>query len=200
MRYGLVLIPFISAFIGWFSNRMILWILFHPRKPRNILGFTLQGIFPAKQQQLTEKLGKLVSQELFAAGGIAQTMTDPANIDKLMPVVEAHIDHFLRVKLPKQMPMIGMLIGDKTIGEMKKVFMAELELLFPAIMKNYMSGLQEGKAMEGMIEQKLSGFSAVKLEQTLKTSLIKELRLSGILGAVLGFIIGILQVLLIILS
>lgn len=200
MGYGLVLVPVISAFIGWLANRILIKMLFHPREPKRIAGFVLQGIFPKKQQQLAEKLGKLVSNELFSVAEIEQKINSPENFQKLMPLIEEHIDAFLRVKLPKQMPMIGMFIGDKTINELKAVFITELKELFPVVMKNYMNGLQEGSDIEKMVTGKIAVLSSVKLEGIFQSSMRKELRYVGIIGAITGFLIGLLQVLLVVLG
>src|SRR4051812_36198904 len=130
MTLTLILLPVISAFIGWFTNWIAIKMLFHPREPKKILGVTFQGIFPKRQQQFAMKLGKLVSSELLSFADIEQKISDPENVTKLLPVLEAHIDTFLREKLTAEIPMIGMLIGDKTIGQVKGVFIKELEALF----------------------------------------------------------------------
>ncbi len=194
------LIPFISAFIGWFTNWIAIKMLFHPKEPKKILGITFHGIFPKRQKQFAEKLGKLVSNELLSFKDIEEKISNPANISKLMPFVETHIDHFLRVKLAEQMPVISMFIGDKTINQLKEVFITELTDLFPVIMKNYMNNLQEDLDLEKIVTQKVSGFSSDKLEQILNDIMSKEFRFVEIIGAVLGFLIGLLQVLLTLLT
>jgi uncharacterized membrane protein YheB (UPF0754 family) len=131
----LFVIPLISAFIGWFTNWIAIKMLFHPKNPVKILGITFQGIFPKRQIQFAEKLGKLVSEELLSFKDIEVKITNPDNINKLMPYVEEHIEHFLRVKLAEKMPMISMFIGEKTIADLKIVFVSELTVLFPVIMK-----------------------------------------------------------------
>ena len=194
------LIPFISAFIGWFTNWIAIKMLFHPREPKIILGIRFQGIFPKRQQQFAEKLGKLVSEELLSFEDIEAKISNPNNISKLMPFVEAHIDHFLRVKLAEQMPVISMFIGDKTINQLKEVFINELTELFPVIMKNYMNNLQEDLDLEKIVTQKVAGFSSDKLENILNAIMAKEFRFVEIIGGVLGFLIGLLQVLLTLLT
>ncbi len=192
----LYLIPFISAFIGWFTNWVAIKMLFHPKKPIIILGITFFGIFPKRQVQFAEKLGKLVSDELLSFQDIESKITNPANIDQLMPQIDAHIDHFLRVKLADQMPVISLFIGDKTIQQMKSVFMTELKELFPGIMKSYMGNLQRDLDLEKIVIEKVKGFSTDKLEQILNDIMSKEFRFIEILGGVLGFLIGIIQVIL----
>lgn len=196
MSYGLVLIPLISAFIGWFTNWIAIKMLFHPREPKKILWFTLHGIFPKRQRQFAEKLGKLVSAELLSFSEIESRITHPENLKKIMPHVEGHIDQFLRVKLAEQMPVISMFIGDKTINELKSVFLAELETLFPVLMKNYMGTLQEQLDLEKIVIDKVTGFSSDKLEQILNSIMAKEFRFVEIIGGILGFVIGLLQILL----
>ena len=96
--------------------------------------------------------------------------------------------------------MISMFIGEKTIGSLKSAFMAELEELFPILMQRYAAELKKDLDLEHIVSQKLKEFSSDKLELVLHQAMSKELRLVGILGAVLGFVIGILQVSIILLT
>ncbi|MCO7077975.1 DUF445 domain-containing protein, partial [Pseudomonas aeruginosa] len=129
MNYWLLLIPVIAAFIGWITNYIAIKMLFHPRNPVKILGFSIQGIFPKRQEQFAMKLGKLVSDELLSFSDIEQKITHPENIKAMLPQLEQHIDHILRVKLSDSMPVISMFIGDKTIDRIKTVFLEELQAL-----------------------------------------------------------------------
>jgi uncharacterized membrane protein YheB (UPF0754 family) len=189
-------IPFISAFIHWLTIWMALKLLFHPRHPKKILGLTLHGVFPKRQKQIAESLGRIVGQELLSFGDIEQTITHPGNVARIIPLAEEHIDHFLRVRLKEQMPMISMFIGDKTIGQLKAVFMKELEELFPVIMKNYVANLRNDLDLERIVVEKIASFSADRLENMLNEFLTKEFRFVEIIGAALGFLIGALQILL----
>ena len=195
MNKWLWLIPFISAFIGWFTNWIAIKMLFHPRLPKRFLGITFHGIFPKRQKQFAEHLGKLVSNELLSFKDIEEKIIHPDNIEKIMPLVDDHIDEFLRHKLTTAMPMLSMFIGDKTIAQLKEVFMLELKDLFPQLMKNYMGSLQQELDLEKIVVAKVSNFSSDKLEEVLNNIMSKEFRFVEVIGAVLGFIIGLLQVL-----
>jgi uncharacterized membrane protein YheB (UPF0754 family) len=195
MNWWLLLLPVISAFIGWVTNWVAIKMLFHPREPKKILGFTLQGIFPKRQKVFAEKLGKLVSGELLSFSDIEQKITSPENLKKVMPMIEGHIDDFLRKKLSEQMPVISMFIGDKTINSLKQLFMQELDTLFPQVMKNYTTNLKTDLDLEKIVVEKVTAFSSDKLESILYQIMAKEFRFVEIIGAVLGFLIGLIQVL-----
>lgn len=200
MKWWFYTIPVISAFIHWLTIWMALRMLFHPRKPKKILWLTLHGVFPKRQQQIAESLGKIVGQELLSFGDIEKTITNPDNVKKILPLAEEHIDHFLRTKLKESMPIVSMFIGDKTITQLKTVFMKELEELFPAIMKNYVSNLKNDLDLEKIVVEKIANFSSDKLEQMLNQILTKEFRFVEVIGAALGFFIGLLQIFLTLLS
>jgi uncharacterized membrane protein YheB (UPF0754 family) len=195
MTWWLYTIPFISAFIHWLTIWMALKLLFHPRNPRRILGWTLQGVFPKKQRQIAESLGRIVGQQLLSFEDIERTITDPQHVQRIMPVVEEHIDHFLRNKLKETMPMISMFIGEKTIAQLKAVFMQELEELFPVILQRYVLHLREDLDLERIVVEKIAGFSNDRLETMLNEFLTKEFRFVEVIGAALGFLIGLLQIL-----
>ena len=195
MNYWLlIIIPIISAFIGWVTNWVAIKMLFHPREPKKIIGITFHGIFPKRQQQFAEKLGKLVSAEFLSFDDIEGKITNPENLKKIMPMIENHIDDFLRNRLGTEMPMISMFIGDKTISLLKESFMKEIEILFPEVMKQYATNLKDELDLEQIVIKKVSGFSSDKLEEVLLQIMSKEFRFVEIIGAVIGFIIGLVQV------
>jgi uncharacterized membrane protein YheB (UPF0754 family) len=195
MNPWLYTIPIISAFIHWLTIWMALKLLFHPRKPKKILFFTLQGIFPKRQKQIAESLGKIVGQELLSFSDIEETITHPENVQKILPAAEKHIDHFLRVRLKETMPVISMFIGEKTINQFKDVFMQELAELFPVIIKSYINNLKHDLDLERIVVEKVAAFSSEKLEKMLNQILTKEFRFVEVIGAALGFFIGVLQIL-----
>jgi uncharacterized membrane protein YheB (UPF0754 family) len=195
MNPSYILIPLISAFIGYFTNWIAIKMLFHPREPFRFLGMSIQGIFPKRQQQFGEKLGKLVSDEFLSFKDIEQKITSPSNLEKILPVVEQHIDSFLHNKLPKSFPMLSMFIGEKTINTLKTAFLEELTELFPILMHQYVNTLQKELDLEHIVEQKVREFSSDKLESILYQIMAKEFRFVEVLGGVVGFIIGVIQVL-----
>lgn len=195
MNNWLLLIPIISAFIGWITNWVAIKMLFHPKQPKKILDITFQGIFPKRQNQFAEKLGKLVSDELLSFTDISEKITNSENLKKVMPLIDAHLDNFLKIKLASSMPMISMFIGEKTTNQLKAIFITELEELFPIIMQQYTENLKSELDIESIVIQKVQSFSSDKLENILYSIMSKEFRFIEILGAILGFLIGLIQVL-----
>lgn len=188
------LIPFISAFIGYFTNWIAIKMLFHPRNPVKVLGITIQGIFPKRQKQFAEKLGVLVATELLHFDEIADKLKDPKQLELLTPTIEAHISTFLEVRLKEKIPVIAMFVTGKTLDKIKEGMMEEIGTLLPQVIGQYTDTLKDKMDIEKMVTEKVAGFSTDKLEDILAAIMKKEFRFVEILGGVVGFLIGLLQV------
>jgi uncharacterized membrane protein YheB (UPF0754 family) len=184
----------LSTFTGWITTWIAIKMLFHPRNPVKILGLTIQGVFPKNQRRIAEKLGQVVGKELLSFDEIEQKVTNPENLQKLKPEIDAHIDNFLRNKLKEVFPMMAMLIGEKTITQLKETFTAELETLFPILMKGYMAKLQQDLDLEKIVTEKVAAFSSEKLENILQQITKKEFQFLELVGGFFGLLIGIVQV------
>lgn len=191
---GIIITILISGFTGWITTWIAIKMLFHPRNPITFLGLTIQGIFPKNQRVIAEKLGQVVGKELLSFGEIEQKITNPENLQKLRPDIEAHIDNFLRNKLNEVFPM-AQLMGEKTILQLKQAFLDELESLFPILMKSYMNKLEHDLDLEKIVTEKVAGFSSGKLEDILNQITKKEFKFLEVIGGVFGLLIGVAQVL-----
>ena len=188
--------PLIAAFTGWFTTWIAIYMLFHPRNPKRILGITIQGIFPKRQQQVAEKLGAVVAKELLHFDEIAARLKDPEQLKELTPTIEKHLDNFLQVKLKEKMPVISMFVGTGTLDKIKEGMLEEISLLLPEIISQYTDSLSKRIDIEKMVTDKVAGFSSDKLEQILESVMKKEFTFLEIIGCVLGFVIGIAQMVL----
>ena len=191
---GHIITILLSAFTGWITTWIAIKMLFHPRNPVQIFGFTIQGIFPKNQQHIAQKLGQIVGKELLSFDEIEHKITNPENLQKLRPDIEKHIDQFLQHKLKEVFPMLSMFIGEKTITQLKDAFLQELESLFPVLMKNYMGKLQQDLDLEKIVTEKVASFSSEKLESILKEITKKEFLFLEFIGAFFGLLIGLIQV------
>jgi uncharacterized membrane protein YheB (UPF0754 family) len=175
MNYWSFILPLISALLGWIGS----WI------SGKIL---VRKIFPAHQHELALSIGKSAA-EAFSVSDIEKKINDPENIKKIMPVVESHVDDFLRNKLKQKMPMIGMLIGDKTINSLKEVFLKEIEEMFPAVMNKFTGNLKNEFDVQTLVTAKINSISADQLQKMT----FPVLRYFCFTGALIGFIIGLVN-------
>lgn len=187
------LTPLACALAGWTGIRLLLRLLFHPVAPQRIAGLRMQGIIPARQAQIAGSIARTVSTELLRIDAIAEKMQDPAQIEALMPGIEAHIDAFLQQRLKEKIPVLAMFLSDSVLQMIRGSLLDEIRSLLPAVIGNYTAGLSKSLDIEAKVRQKLGDFPAERLETLLQERFGRELRLAGLLGVGTGFIIGLVQ-------
>lgn len=192
----LYLIPVISAAIGWLTNYVAVKMLFHPRKPINFGLFSLQGIFPKRQQQIAERLGKLVAQQLLSSDDLKDRLLQPENVEALHVAVEDQITAYLNKTLPKKYPLVALFISGKTKEKLQAEIVKEIKALTPGLLVKVVNRFEESIDVEQIVSEKVSQFPAERLEELLHQLLKKEFRFIELVGAILGFFIGCLQLLL----
>ncbi|HLA54094.1 MAG TPA: hypothetical protein VK618_12340 [Flavitalea sp.] len=129
----------------------------------------------------------------FSSDKIGTIISDPASLEKIRPEIEQHLDHFLGEKLAKEMPVIGMFVGEKTIHQLKQLFMKELDIIFPTVMGRYFNEITTNLSSEKMNEF----ISVENLRLPVNQLLSKPLNRIPVMTGMLGAIISMLQLVLV---
>ena len=190
----LLLLPVIASLIGWFTNYLAVKMLFHPRIPFHLLGISIQGVFPKRQKQLAEKLGKLVAEELFSIQEVTLKLKELATSEESMDLVGKRIEKTIREKLVKSFPMLAMFLTDDMVEKVTNLFKAELQDFLAESAQDIGNKLEESLDVKELVREKVEAFSSDKLEEILFSIMRKEFRFIEMIGAVLGFLIGCVQV------
>jgi uncharacterized membrane protein YheB (UPF0754 family) len=190
---SIILQPLIAAFTGWFTTWIAIYMLFHPRDPKRFLGLTIQGIFPKRQKQFATKLGATVAVELLHFSEIADQIKDPEALSGVLPDIEAHIDEFLQQRLAERLPVLAMFLSAEILGTIKTGLMEEIGNMLPQVIGKFADNLSTKIDIERMVSEKVASFSSDRLEALLLAVMTKEFRFVELIGGVLGFIIGLMQ-------
>lgn len=193
MNATLYAIPFIAAGIGWFTNWIAIKMLFWPRKRVAIGPFAIQGIFPKRQEEVAERIGKLVSDELLSVHDIRDKINRPETLFMINQKVESKIDEYLSSTFPANYPLISVFVGKKVKDKLKNDFLQEVDDLAPEIVEQYILNMEGHLNIEKIIKEKVAVLSPAKLEELINQILKKEFRFIEFIGAVLGFVIGVIQ-------
>lgn len=193
IHWILFLLPFIAALIGWMTNYIAVKMLFHPKEPKNLLGITFHGVFPKRQHALAEKLGQLVADELFSISDVSAKIKEFATSDEAMNEVGKRIEMTIRNKLVQAFPMLAMFLSDEMVEKVTGLFKNELKDFLSATSHGMGEKLEENLNVQEMVKERVNAFSSEKLEELLNQLMKKEFKFIELVGAILGFFIGCIQ-------
>lgn len=188
-----VLPPIVGLFIGWLTNYLAIKLLFRPRKPIDLKLFVLHGIFPKNKSRLAERLGNVVQRDLISYDDIRAKLEDPKSVHSMAEQVSVHVEKMIRERLHRT-KFQQAVVPEGVIQRIHQMVTKDIEDTLPKLIDQYVDRLEEKVDIFGMVKQKVNAFSDDKLEQLILSITSKEFRFIELIGGVLGFLIGCLQV------
>lgn len=189
-------LPLIGALIGWLTNYVAIKMLFHPKSEIKIFFFSLQGIFPKRQRAFAEKLGQVVSTELLTAQEVTAHLKEKATSEAVLAHIAMRLEEGIASRLPRAFPMLAMFMSSKNAEKLKRVLLEQISGLNEELIDKLSGELEKELDVQGIVEEKVSAFSSDKLEEILFSIMRREFKFIEVVGAVLGFFIGLIQILL----
>ena len=189
----LACLPLLSALIGWFTNFVAIRMIFRPREPVSILGIKIQGLLPRRQEEIAVQVSETIEEEFFSSKDILKSL-EKLDLDE---DIENFIDHIIDSNLPKILegiPLLGSFVSNGILSKVKILFKKEIEQYTASLSKEIAEQAGHAIDVKQMVYEKISDYDIGRLETIVKRIAKKELRHIEILGGVLGFVIGCIQV------
>lgn len=191
----LILTPLITAGIGWLTNWVAIQMLFHPRVPMRVFFWKWQGLIPRRQQQLAAEAAEIIEREILQQHMILHEIRKielgPYLQDAAHTIVWERIGPQLRA-----IPLLGGFINDSTLAKFEVIAAASMQEEAGPLMEKVATQFEASVNLKQMIEENIAAFDLDRLETIVNHVAKREFRTIERLGAVLGFIIGCIQVVL----
>jgi uncharacterized membrane protein YheB (UPF0754 family) len=191
----LILTPFITAAIGWFTNWVAIKMLFHPRVPVRIFCWKWQGLIPRRQLQLACESAEIIEREILQQHMI---LNEIKKIN-LEPYLEKTAHTLVWERIGPQLraiPLLGSFINDGILAKFEVIASAEIKNEAGPLIEKVATQFEASVDLKQMIEDNIAAFDLERLESIVNAVAKREFRTIEGLGAVLGFVIGCLQVVL----
>jgi uncharacterized membrane protein YheB (UPF0754 family) len=188
----LLFLALVGALIGWLTNVIAIKLLFRPINPIGIKGtpFMIQGLIPKRKGEIAKSIGDVIRDELVSMEVIVDQIIDDMDKKQIVEMIKEKIVIVANEKMPSLIPSMfkGMIIQniESMIDENGEQIVTELgeKLSHKAI---------EAIDISKMVEDQINAFDFVKIEQMTLKIASTELKHIEVLGGVLGFVIGLLQ-------
>jgi len=190
-----LLTPFITAAIGWLTNWVAIHMLFHPRRPLRLFFWHWQGLIPARQAQLAAESAEIIEREILQQHMILHEIRKI----ELGPYLEEAAYKLVWEKIGpqlKSLPLLGSFINKSILAKFEVIAAAEMKREAGPLMEKVATQFEASVDLKQLIEDNIAAFDLDRLEGIVNEVARREFRTIERLGAVLGFLIGCVQVLL----
>lgn len=196
MMIQAVALPLLGAFIGWVTNKLAIRSLFYPREPIRIpiLKFELQGLLPRRRADLARDVGRIVEQDLLPLERILEKL----QTDEMQREISATASELMIARMHESLPRF---VPQSLIRVLEQAIRGISEREAPLILEKALTRIEEVMRREvrlgDVIEEQMRQYEICDLERIVTSVAARELRQIEWMGAALGFLIGLLQTLLV---
>lgn len=189
------IMPAFGFGVGFISDYIALNMLFRPTHPQKVLGiYQFQGLLHAQRDKITRDYAKILADDLFAPEILFDGVIKGPGSDKLFAFVAKVVDEAIDAQAGIAKPLITLTVGTKRYRELKdKVVEMVLERL-PDTMLEAQQYATSVINLEDIIIEKMGQLSNEEYESILRPVFKDDEPLMIAVGAVLGGLVGELQV------
>ncbi|MGW7532868.1 DUF445 domain-containing protein [Amycolatopsis sp. NPDC054798] len=194
-RQPLVL-PIFGGAIGLFTDWLAIKMIFLPREPVRLGRVILQGKFQRRRAEVARQYGELVANEVLTVPNLLDALLRGPKSDRLVAMVERAVGHAVDAQVSAAKPVVALTVGAQRLQEMKHAA-AQRALAEMPLTARYAEGyLTEAMDVAKMVEQRMLALTPLEFEGLLRPAFRQDEWKLIAVGGVIGFIVGELQVLL----
>ncbi len=190
---SLLILPLITAFIGWLTNWVAIKMLFEPKQPKRLLGFIpWQGLIPRRQTELAGQAADVIEREIMNHHIISSEIR---KMD-LTPYLEGSARRLVRDRIApklKAIPLLGGLVNEETVAKMENLAVEEVTREAMPVIEKIAIDFESSFNVKEIVEERITSFDLDKLEDIVMRVARREFRTIENLGAILGFVVGLVQ-------
>ena len=159
-----------------------------------------ETIFRKMIHQFQEWIILYKSTELFSVVFLARNLLkeklpNAETVWNITEMVEDKIDDYLLNVFPEKYPITSIFCGAKRKAQIKMDLLDEVQHAVPELLNAYAQQIDEKIDIEAIVTEKVENLNSDMLEKLLNNILKSEFKFIEWVGAILGFLIGIVQIL-----
>lgn len=192
-------LPLVSALIGWATNKLAILMLFRPRRSRQFLGIRLHGLIPRRQGQIAESVGEIVETQLLSQH-VLQAEVRQINLE---PHLAEYVNRLVYQRIGPRLtriPLFGRMVNDRLLAQIERMALDEMRRESRPALERFAAEAEKHLPVRRIVEDRVRLFDIHQLEAVVYRLAAREFKQIEILGGVLGFLIGLVQLFLLLLT
>lgn len=188
------IMPVFGFITGFVSDWLALNMLFRPKERRSFLGISHQGVLQVKREQITRDYAEIMAADLFAPSVLFEAVLNGPGADRLFAMVEREVAAAMDQGAGRAQPLVQLTVGTTRYRELKQKVSDRVIARLPDSMADFEEYAVRKLAIEELLESKMNQLTADEFESIMRPVFKDDEWLMISVGAILGLLVGELQV------
>ncbi|WP_033294391.1 DUF445 family protein [Amycolatopsis jejuensis] len=191
-----VIMPIFGFVTGFVTDWLALKMIFYPREPRSFGFFTWQGMFQKRREQVAADYGALIAEEVLTVRNVLEAVLTGPRADKLFALVTREVRRTIDAQTGLAKPLVALTVGGREYQQMKQAAAEKTIEYLPETVKHVESYATGALDVRNTVVEKMQQLTPVEFEGILRPAFKQDEWKLIAVGAIIGGLVGELQVLL----
>lgn len=187
-----VVVPVVSAFIGWITNWAAVKMIFHPRDPIGIGRFRWQGIIYRLAPKMAAEIGSTTGM-VFSPEELLDRLDVEGLMARISEAFPSEIESVMAEAIESLAPGSWEAMAPEARGQLMAMVLSEGGRIAAVVLADLEAHADSLIEVDRLFVENLSGDNAGQLAGVAEEVGAQELRFIEIYGAVFGAIVGLVQ-------
>lgn len=188
------MLPAFGGFVGFFSDWIALQMMFRPLRPKKILGVTIQGLFIKRQNEVAADYAALISKQLLTSRNMMEELFSGTHSDRVIELVSRHVKQEIDLQAGIVRPLVVYAMGGEKYQRLKEQVATRILAQLPETMKHVESYAEDAMDIRNTLVTRMQQLTPEEFEGMLRPAFKEDEWSLIIVGAVLGFLVGEMQI------
>jgi len=188
-------LPLAGVVVGYMTNWIAVNLIFYPLHERKVGPFRLQGIFVRRQQTVAKTYAELVAEQVVTVGNLAHNLLTGSQSDRTRKMIRDSIRPEVDRAVGLAQPIVRITSGSEQYDRVREAFAEEGidKTLRP--LQDPQFNEERSAAIEKLIRERMYELPPEEFVGLLRPAFEEDEWMLFVIGGVLGFVAGWLQLL-----
>ncbi|WP_051115004.1 hypothetical protein [Actinokineospora enzanensis] len=188
-------LPVFGGLTGWLTDWLALKMIFFPRLPRRFGPFVWQGMFQRRRMAVAHDYGDLIAREILTVGNVLEAVLTGPKSDRLYALIHREVRRAIDRQASLAKPLVVAAVGSRRFQEMKAEAARKAIERMPETLRHVEDYATGALDIRATIIRQIQALTPVQYEGLLRPAFRQDEWKLIAVGAVIGFLVGELQVL-----
>lgn len=189
------LFPVFGLAAGLVTNWLALKLIFSPKEVALLGPIHFQGLFPKRQEEVAEEYGELLSAQIITPANIIEAVLRGPYADRIFHMISGHMYKVGADRGDTAESFRPFAVGTKNYIAMKNAAAAKIADNLPEDLKHPDSYAEDAMDLRNTLVARLKALSPEEFEGMLRPGFEQDAWVLLAVGAVLGFFVGVVELL-----
>lgn len=198
LTHDTLVMPVFGLMTGWLSDWLALTMIFRPVRERRIFGpLRWHGLFHKRRTQLSAQYGEIMAREILTPSVVLDAMLTGPTSDRLFAMIDRAVRDAIEDQVGPARPVVTLAVGSARYEELKRTVVQRALDRVPETTDQLAAYADDAIDVRTTIVGKMQQLTVEEYENILRPVFKSDEKTLIAVGALLGFLVGELQVFLV---